>query len=436
MNRPSRHFITLSPGPVIAWLAIAVLYICGCSSQQFSLLEQAKNQEDKTAQVVCSASRSLDNPGGATAPTNRQSATDPANVARLQKPENDPSKPSDKGTGPPSSKGQSSPRTSILDLAAYQTPTPNNGEVAANIRAMVNGTPILDEEVREAILPYLMATQHLPEPERSARRKVLFEQALTDLIEREVILQDMFARLKERKQVLEKLKEEAGKEFDKKMRETRKSVNVKTDEELKAFMRLQGLSLEGVRRQIERKFMAMEYMRNRIRPAIDRIGHEQIREYYEGHPEEFQVSDSVDWQDIFIDASKYPSRQAARQLATELIAKANAGEDFRQLVTKYDQGNSAYLNGQGYGHRRGEIKPAEAEPVLFKMREGEIGLIELTNGFHVIRLVKREHAGLRPFDDKTQTSIRHKLENEAWEREFRRIMRELKSKASIEVSSR
>src|SRR5205807_3053302 len=109
------------------------------------------------------------------------------------------------------------------------------------------------------------------------------------------------------------------------------------DEEMKAFFRVQGLSMEGVRRQVERNFMAMEYMRNRVFTAIQRIGHEQIREYYEGHPEEFQVADSVTWQDIFIDAGKYPDRAAARTFALELIAKAKAGADFRQLVTQYDQ---------------------------------------------------------------------------------------------------
>src|SRR5262249_2823530 len=152
-------------------------------------------------------------------------------------------------------------------------------------------------------------------------------------------------------------------------------------------------------------FMATEYMRNRIFPAIERIGHEQIRKYYERHPEEFQVADSVTWQDVFLDASRYPSRGEAHRFAVELIAKAKTGVDFRQLVTQYDQGNSSYLNGEGYGHRRGEIKPAEAEAILFNMHEGDLGLVELTNGYHVVRLVKREHAGLKPLDDKTQTAI-------------------------------
>ena len=141
------------------------------------------------------------------------------------------------------------------------------------------------------------------------------------------------------------------------------------------------------------------------------------------------------WQDIFLDASRYPSREAAHQFAVELIAKAKAGADFRQLVTQFDQGNSSYLNGEGYGHRRGEIKPPDAEPVLFNMKDGELGLVELTNGFHVIRLVKREYAGLKPLDDKTQTAIRNKLQGETWQREYDRILRELKRTATIEIAS-
>src|SRR6266851_2721016 len=314
-------------------VAMALGCVLGCSTQQFSMAKPGKTQEGEEIKLVSSTSLSSAPEASAATTANSQSDPDRPNVSRLQKPENEPPK--------------RTASRSILDQATYQTATPSPGEVAARIRATVNGTPILDEEVREAVYPYLLATQNLPEPERTTRRKDIFEKEMQHLIEREVILQDMFARLNKNKPVLEKLREAAGKEFDKKMRETRKTVKIKTDEEMKAFFRMQGLSLQGVRRQVERNFMAMEYMRNRVMPAIDRIGHEQIREYYDGHPEGFQVADSVTWQDIFIDAGKHPHRDAARKFALELIDKAQKGEDFLQLVTHYDQGNSSYLNGEG-----------------------------------------------------------------------------------------
>ena len=343
--------------------------------------------------------------------------------ARSQKPENEPAKPSGK-------------HGCILDLVSYEVTAPTGSEVAARIRATVNNEPILDEEVREAIYPYLAATQSLPEPERSTRRKEAFEKELQQLIEREVALQDMFAKLKDRGNVLDKLKEAATKEFDKKLRELRRRSNVKSDEEFKAMLRAQGLTLAGVQRQVERNFMAMEYMRNRILPAIDRITQQQILEYYNLHPEEFRVQDSVTWQDIFIDAGKFPDRGTARQFAEQLAARARAGDDFLKLVTQYDNGDSSYRKGEGFGHRRSEIKPAQAEAPLFQMRDGEIGpVIELTNGYHVIKLVKREYAGLKPFDEKTQLAVRNKLQQDTWDREYKRIMNDLKRHASIEVST-
>ena len=290
--------------------------------------------------------------------------------------------------------------------------------------------------MREAIYPSLLATQSLPEPERSAKRKEIFERALQQLIDQEVILQDCVARLKDRPIVLEKFKEAADKEFDKKIKTLKERSNIKTDEEFKAWLRLQGLSLAGVRRQIVNGFMAQEYMRNRVASAVERVSLEQIYDYYNRHPEEFQIADSVTWQDIFIDAGKFPNGDAARQFAEKLIAKARAGDDFLKLVSQYDNGDSSYRNGEGYGHRRGEIKPADAEPLLFKMQDGEIGpLVELASGFHIVRLVKREHAGLKPFDEKSQTAIRNKLQMEAYEREYKRVLAELKRRAAIEISA-
>ncbi|MCS6852325.1 MAG: peptidyl-prolyl cis-trans isomerase [Gemmataceae bacterium] len=338
-----------------------------------------------------------------------------------------------------------SPRPTVgstLDSGIHQVRGPADAQTVVRIRAQVNGQPILDEEVRQAAYHYLAETLHLPEPRRSEVQKEILRRELERIIEREVILSDAFAKLEKIKpQYLEKLKEAAAKEFEKtvrsmKARAAQQGINIETDEDFKAVLRLQGLTLEGVRRQIERSFMAMEYMRSRIFPIIERIGHEQIRQYYEEHPGEFQVEDRVVWQHIFVDASRHPSRAAARSLAEQLAARAQKGEDFAALAAQYDDGLAKYNNGQGIGQRRGEIKPPEAEPILFQLADGQVGpIIELPSGFHVIRLVQRDVAGLRPLDEKTQAEIRKKLQGLIADREYKRIVNELKRKATIEISS-
>jgi parvulin-like peptidyl-prolyl isomerase len=180
--------------------------------------------------------------------------------------------------------------------------------------------------------------------------------------------------------------------------------------------------------------MFREYVRSRNFPQVERYtSHQEIVTYYHDHPSEFQAVDNVKWQDIFIDASRYRSRDEARNFADQVAARARAGDDFNQLL-KFDNGDSSYRNGEGFGQRRGEIKPIEAEPILFNLKDGEVGpIIEMPTGFHVIRLVKRQYAGLIPLDQKTQEEIRRKLQNLVADRESKRLLAELKQKATIEV---
>lgn len=327
--------------------------------------------------------------------------------------------------------------TSFLDRTAA-TESPDDLIVAA-IRATVNGVPILDGEVRSACFYLLQQTQGLPEGERQARQKEILDKTLEALVERELVLQEANARFGGRNgKFMDKLKEAAAREFDRQVVKSLKAQNgIKNDEEFKVKLRAQGVSLEGLKKQFERQFIYQEYLRFRAGPALERIGHEQIRDYYEGHPDEFQTVDAVDWQDLFVAAARHPSRDAARTFAEQLRQRAIQGDDFVQLVKEHDNGDASYRNGEGFGSKRGEIKPTEAEAVLFSLKDGEVGpLIELTNGYHVVRLVKRERAGRMPFDARTQGKIRDKLRMDVFTRESKRVVADLKRKAAIDIAGR
>jgi peptidyl-prolyl cis-trans isomerase SurA len=356
---------------------------------------------------------------GQTAVADGQAAVSTASVSRLQKADR-----------------EAPANGSLLDAEVKPAGATVEGRVGARIRASVNGAAILDDEVRDAAAPLLYETLSLSEPERSAKQKEILDKVINRLVERELIIQEAFSLLSKKEQFLAKIKKAASNEFDKSVRKMKERYHLKNDEELKAALQSQGLSLAGIRRQVEREFIATTYMQNRIFSSLDRITPEQILTYYQQHPSEFEVTDSVKWQDIFIDAGRFPDRTVARQFAEDVAAKARAGEDFQKLALKYDNGDSSYRNGEGLGQRRGEIKPLEAEPVLFQLKDGQVGpLVELGNGYHVVRLVKREYAGQMPFDDKTQTAIKNKLTAQIWEREYKRIVAELRRKATVEIAT-
>jgi hypothetical protein len=332
---------------------------------------------------------------------------------------------------------------STLDVVPERSTEASQGRAVNLIRATVNNQAILDSEVKAASYQALLATRsmNLPPEERGRREVEIYKAALDQLIEREVILQDAIARLTKGpggNQVLKKLEDIASREFDKRwVRAMKEGNGIKSDEEFKSFLKSQGLELAMVKRQWERNFMATEYLRNRVGGSVDRIGHGQMIEYYEKHPEEFKVDDAVEWQEIFIhNTLRHPSREAARRFAEVLAGRVRNGEDFVSLSKQFDDGESALRGGAGLGHKRGEISPREAEPVLFAMKDGEVRVLDQENGFRVMRLLKRTRSGLQPFDEKVQRDIRDKLRNEAAQREIKKLVTDLKRKAIIEYATR
>jgi hypothetical protein len=136
----------------------------------------------------------------------------------------------------------------------------------ARVAATVNGEAILSEEVYAAAYLSLPNVHHLAVPDRAQGITAIWRKTLDRVIEREVILQKALPALKARNaQLMEKLQEVAANEFGRRWVKTaRNSAGLKDDEELRASLRGQGTSLDAVRRQWERDFMAEEYLFSRV----------------------------------------------------------------------------------------------------------------------------------------------------------------------------
>src|SRR5262249_48182176 len=152
---------------------------------------------------------------------------------------------------------------------------------------------ILDEEVLAA------ASQSLAGARTPEERARVLNDKLNELIDREGVLQDAIARLsgKGGQKDLKVLEDAAPQQVRKQWLHKMMAGNHFTsEEEFKRFLRERNMPLEMVQRHWTRNFMAMEYLRHRIDPHLQKIGHLQVAEYYQRHPEEFQVGDEVRWQ--------------------------------------------------------------------------------------------------------------------------------------------
>jgi parvulin-like peptidyl-prolyl isomerase len=329
-----------------------------------------------------------------------------------------------------------STRSQKPDIQPASGTTAVNSQVAVRLRATVNGIPILDDEVREAMAQYVGELLQTPEGLRPQKQQQIFERELQRLVERELVLEEAEKRVKEAKkpEIMVKLQKEAAKEADKQLRDIKTKVQAKSDDEFKVMLQSQGLSESGMRRQFERNFMMIEYVRSIIFPMVDRLGLQEVREYYLAHPDEFKTDDQVKWQDIFIDSSRFATPADARRYAEQVASAARSGQDFASLVKQHDCGDARLRNGAGLGEKHGEIVPTQVEATVWSLQQGEVGpLIDMGFGYHIVRIAERKFAGLRPFDHDCQAEIRRKLTNLIADREYKRMVDDLKKKAVVTV---
>ena len=318
------------------------------------------------------------------------------------------------------------------------------GDPRVKVVAIVGaGNIVTDEEVWEAV------RQRVPDYtsfvdgqggkqiiEDPVKKKAIYAEELRRTIERELILDEMYAKLKKanKLQVIEEIKEFAGKAADRQIREYKKRYKTGSDDDFKLVLLAQGLTVPVIRRQIERQMMADEYVRSMLREKNLSISLGELRGYFEKHADDFKTPDRVKWMSIFISFNKFNTTREAYDYALAIQQHAAAGEDFAALSKTYDHGLAGQGGGFGIGSERGKIQPADVEPTVWATEAGKVSaLIETPAGYHIVKVAEREYAGVKPFDDKVQTEVRRRIQMEMQAMEYRRLVEKLWRSGVVQV---
>lgn len=320
-------------------------------------------------------------------------------------------------------------------LAPVATLAPDTTPRIKQVAIVGAGNIVTDHEVWEATRQRLGEYATLERTAREAKEREIYREELRHIIERELILDDMFNRLKKAKpQVIEEIKVFAGQAADRHLREFQKMYKTKNEDEFKDILRAQGLSMPVIRRQMEREMMSKEYINSMLKEKGRGVGLAEIRAHYDRNPNDFKTDDAVKWLDLFVSFNKFDTPRAAYDHALAVQQEAARGADFVALVKKHDHGDASFRNGEGAGTKRGEIRPTDVEPVLWLLQPGQVSnLIETPAGYHIVKVTERQVAGVRPFDAKLQAEIREKLMRKMRADEYGRLVEELWRQGVVRV---
>lgn len=337
---------------------------------------------------------------------------------------------------PPDSTVQTTGYSALPNLAQVAELV-KDGTPRVKVVALIGSSSLVTyEEVIEAVRkqPELIG---LEGHARAAKEKELYASELRRIIERELVLDDMYTRLKKngRLAVIDEVKDYAEKAAEQNLRMIRKAYGIKSDADFQDWLKAQGLTEQVLRRHFVRQMMADEYIRSMLKERSRSPGFADIRTYYQQHSDEFMAVDRVKWQHIFISFGQHATPRAAYDHAETVRRQAAAGADFLGLVKQFDNGLAGKnKDGHGIGEKRNEIKPVDVEPTLWALQPGQVsGLIETFAGYHIVKVLEREHAGVRTFDEKVQTEIRDKLMEQYRKDEFYKMIDDLWRKGAVRI---
>jgi parvulin-like peptidyl-prolyl isomerase len=169
----------------------------------------------------------------------------------------------------------------------------------------------------------------------------------------------------------------------------KKENNIPDDAELKRQLRREGMSLDDLKRNIERSVLRRQVLSRELEQKTT-VTEVDARAEYEKNKEQYGKSASVHLQEIVVP-------EAAQ--AQDVVRRARGGEDFSSLARALSTAGS-----RGAGGDLGQVAPGDMNPELAKIvgalpAGGVSEPIALENGYRIVRVVAKEDATVTPFED-------------------------------------
>ena len=223
--------------------------------------------------------------------------------------------------------------------------------------------------------------------------------------------------------------------------ETIKKENNLNDEQLKAAMAQEGLTLDQLRNNFERAYMIQAVQSQEILRKIN-ITEEELRQFYNGHREELMTPATVTLREITVAIpGQAPTGAVMASPETLATAKAKiegfrarivAGEDFAAIAKSASDSPTKDNGGLVGPLNVDDINPV-LRGVLDKIQPGQVSdIVEMPRGgYQIFRLEAREASALPPFE-----SVRSRVEQAVrairLDAEMQKVRARLRKQAVVE----
>ncbi len=300
------------------------------------------------------------------------------------------------------------------------------GELVDRIVAIVNDDIIVLSELSEKLKPYAERISKMgypPEKEKKMLYKV-----------REDIINTM---------VDQKLTEQEVKKFGIKIHDEEvlsaiervKQKNSLTQEQMLADMERQGMTLALLKENIRDQMLRARLLNVAVKSKIV-ITNEDVRAYFDAHPEEFQGEKEVHLRNIMTDLPKFAFQaeiDASRKQMQQVLDRLDSGEPFNLVARELDQANEGALVSNDIGMFKLSVLSPELQAAVGALEAGQhTGLLDTESGYQIF-YVHKVKAGAGKAFETVLPEIQEKLFNEQVDKRFDLWLSDLRKKSHIQI---
>jgi peptidyl-prolyl cis-trans isomerase C len=163
---------------------------------------------------------------------------------------------------------------------------------------------------------------------------------------------------------------------------------------------------------------------------------EQVQEFYDKNPDQFQQPERVRASHILIafpDNADAAAKAQAKTKAETVLKDVKAGQDFAALAKQHSQDPGSAVNGGDLGFFQQGQMVGPFNDVAFTLKPGAVSdLVETQFGYHIIKVAEKQAARTIPLDE-VRPQVEEYLQNRNREEQTDAFVKALRAKGKVEI---
>ena len=222
-------------------------------------------------------------------------------------------------------------------------------------------------------------------------------------------------------------------EVERAIEQTKQAGNL-SDDQMIQELAAQGFSLEGYRHFLALQIGKARIIEAAIKPQVN-MAEEKIQEYYQSHKNNYLYPE-LRLSRILIKVSTEATPtdwEQAKKKVEMVLESLRKGTAFAEVASRYSDDTASAPSGGDLGFfKKGEMVP-EVEAVVFSMKKGEVsGVIQSSQGFHILKVTDARQGSLAPFDE-AKEQVKQDYYREEINRLYAKWLVNLKNYANVEA---